>query len=128
MLEWTFDTRDAQAARRARLDFARQVHTFFGTQADLAAAELVLGELIGNAARHAPGPARVRATFDSSGVTIAVHDIGKGFSPPSLDRKTPLLSESGRGLAIVSRLADQLKVESIPGDGCCVRAHLGVRP
>jgi anti-sigma regulatory factor (Ser/Thr protein kinase) len=126
MVEWAFDTRDARAAREARIDFARCVSELYGPHADVTAAELVLGELIGNVVRYAPGPARVKANFDDRGVTLAVVDFGGGFSSRTVDRETNLLSESGRGLAIVSRLAKSLEIDCLDDDGCCVRARLDV--
>jgi anti-sigma regulatory factor (Ser/Thr protein kinase) len=125
MVEWSFDTRDSVAARKARIDFANLMNAFFGTQADVATAELVLGELIGNVVRYAPGPALVKAEFDRDGVTIAVVDRGRGFTvrdaPP-----TDVLRESGRGLAIISQLTDSLEVRCLEDDGCCVSARLAV--
>jgi anti-sigma regulatory factor (Ser/Thr protein kinase) len=126
MVEWSFDTRDAQAARAARIDFVKHVNRFFGSSANVAAAELVLGELIGNVVRHAPGQALVKADFDDAGITIAVQDSGTGFSEPAIPSPDDILSESGRGLAIVLKLADSLEVERQPDDGCCVRARLDV--
>jgi anti-sigma regulatory factor (Ser/Thr protein kinase) len=126
MVEWSFDTRDARAARTARQDFARRVNERYGPLAVATAAELVLGELIGNVVRYAPGPARVKASFDDRGVTIAVQDCGNGFSRRSLERETDVLSESGRGLAIVLRLAKTLEIDCVDRAGCCVRARLDV--
>jgi anti-sigma regulatory factor (Ser/Thr protein kinase) len=127
MVEWSFDTRDAQAARDTRLDFVKCVDRFYGARADVTAAELVLGELISNVVRYAPGLAHIQADFDERGVTIAVQDSGNGFSPAPPQRETDLLTESGRGLAIVSRLAGTIEVVCRGNDGCCVRARLDVR-
>jgi anti-sigma regulatory factor (Ser/Thr protein kinase) len=126
MVQWSFDTRDARAARETRVDFARYVSRRFGTNADVMAAELVLGELIGNVVRYAPGPARVTATFDDRGVTIDVSDTGAGLSRPHVPNESGALNESGRGLAIVRRLARSLEIECAQDDGCCVRARLDV--
>jgi anti-sigma regulatory factor (Ser/Thr protein kinase) len=126
MVEWSFDTRDANATRSARIDFAKHINRRFGSPAAAMSAELVLGELIGNVVRYAPGPARVRASFDERGVTIAVHDAGNGFSPRPQSSETNLLTESGRGLAIVSRLARSIEIDCAENDGCCVRARLDV--
>jgi hypothetical protein len=67
MVEWSFDARDARAAREARLEFVRHVNRCYGPAADVMAAELVLGELIGNVVRYAPGPTHVKAMFDERG-------------------------------------------------------------
>jgi anti-sigma regulatory factor (Ser/Thr protein kinase) len=74
--------------------------------------------------RYAPGPARVQAHFDERGVTVAVQDSGGGFLPAARPNEAAPFSESGRGLAIVSRLADRIEINCRDDDGCCVRARL----
>jgi signal transduction histidine kinase len=127
MVKWSFDTHDERAARATRHDFARHVRSRYGTDVDAMAAEIVLGELISNAVRYAPGRTHVQAEFDERGVTIAVQDSGKGFIPRSVPALDGLLSESGRGLAIVSRLAERMEIKCRMDDGCCIRARLDVR-
>lgn len=127
MVEWSFDTSDAHAARTARLEFARRVQALYGGNVDVMAAELVLGELIGNVVRYAPGPAHVKADFDERGVTIAVKDRGNGFAASAIEREIGLLRESGRGLAIVAQLVETMEIDCGERGGCCVRARLDVR-
>ena len=127
MVEWSFDTSDAQAAHDTRLEFVQRVHRRFGDALDVAVAELVLGELIGNVVRYAPGPTHIQANFDDRGVTIVVKDWGTGFTPPPMTRPMGLFSESGRGLAIVAQLAENVEIDCESTDGCCVRARLDVR-
>jgi anti-sigma regulatory factor (Ser/Thr protein kinase) len=122
MVEWAFDARDATAARRTRLDFVAYLQRECGN-IDVSCAELVLGELIGNVARYAPGPAYVTANISNSFVEILVVDQGKGFTPGP--RVSPhLLSERGRGLLIVETLSSEFEVEC--DDGCRVRALVPV--
>lgn len=69
--------------------------------------EVVISELIGNAVRHArpvPGGSLLVAwQVDGSVVTVRVTD---GGSPSGVQpQHVPLLSDSGRGLRIVDRLA-----------------------
>lgn len=113
--------------RLPRLEFVRHVHSRYGDRVDVTEAELVLGELIGNVVRYAPGQARVRADFDKRGITIAVADRGPGFCAPLVTGEPNLLSESGRGLAIIATLAERLDVECEAPTCCCVRARLGAR-
>jgi anti-sigma regulatory factor (Ser/Thr protein kinase) len=47
--------------------------------------------------------------------------------PAARPREAAPLSESGRGLAIVSRLADRIEINCRDDDGCCVQARLDMR-
>ena len=93
---------------------------------DFVGAELVWGELVGNAIRHAPGPIDVQLDWDDDNPVLTVHDEGKSFQP---DIRLPAdpLSERGRGLYIVRSLALSLRVTDIDGDGSEVVARLPVR-
>lgn len=126
MVEWSFNTADAHAARETRHDFVARLHRVYGDDVDLTAAEVVLGELIGNVVRYAPGRACVCVEFDDCGLTIAVKDHGNGFVPTQPHPETNALRESGRGLAIIATLAETVEVEKDADDGFCVRARLGL--
>ncbi len=89
------------------------------------AAELVYGELVGNAVRHAPGRIVVRLDWDDDTPVLTVHDEGRSFRPNIRLPDDPL-SEHGRGLYIVRALALSLDVENIEGDGSQVLARLPV--
>ncbi|MER6705619.1 ATP-binding protein [Streptomyces fumanus] len=68
-------------------------------------ARLVVSELVTNAARHAPGPCRLRLALVEDQVEIAVTDTGEGF--PTFLPPDP--ARVGRhGLEIVTRLCDEL--------------------
>jgi anti-sigma regulatory factor (Ser/Thr protein kinase) len=92
---------------------------------DVARAELVFGELVGNAARHAPGPAAATAVIDGPELTIHVFDRGPGFAPYQ-HRSGDELAEFGRGLVIVSRIADGFNVAPRTGGGAHTRARLSI--
>ncbi|MFN2461599.1 MAG: ATP-binding protein [Candidatus Velthaea sp.] len=124
MVEWSFDTRDAQAARRTRLAFVAYVRRRCG-EVDASSAELILGELIGNVARYAPGEAHIAVDVQDAWVTIHVRDHGPGFRPGAHPHAEPL-AEHGRGLLIVETLSDDFDVRCEPADGCRVRARIPV--
>jgi anti-sigma regulatory factor (Ser/Thr protein kinase) len=77
-------------------------------QSDFGGAEIIFGELVANVVRHAPGPIEITAHSDGLGlVTLAVSDTGPAFTvAPALPAS--LLSESGRGLYVVSKLCAHL--------------------
>ena len=75
---------------------------------DFGGAEIIFGELVANVVQHAPGPIQITARSDRRGrVTLNVFDTGPAFKvAPALPAS--LLSESGRGLYVVSQLGMRL--------------------
>ncbi|MFD7629330.1 GTP cyclohydrolase II [Streptomyces sp. NPDC059851] len=95
------------AARQAR---HRVVSTVRGWdiqlgEAELDGIELVAGELIANAVQHgAPGPISVDVRQDGRALVVAVHDTSSTLPQPG---QAGADAESGRGLHLVSVLADR---------------------
>jgi anti-sigma regulatory factor (Ser/Thr protein kinase) len=119
---WTYDSVDPNvlSAVRERLDHVLAEH---GLHADaIERAKLVLGELVGNVARHAPGAVQIVVDMTSSSPVLHVVDEGLGFErTPALP---DVLSEDGRGLFIVSELTQELTISRGPGGGSHARAVL----
>ena len=85
---------------------------------------LVVSELCTNAVRFgsgAPGSLSVRAWADADAVVLEVSDDGRGFDWRPMDEVPDPDSDEGRGLFLVSTLADQVDV-SRDGDRTVVRA------
>lgn len=76
---------------------------------------MVVGELVANACRHAPGPCRLSVAVDPEFVDVAVRDTGPGRLGPARRRAT------GYGLWIVARLTSGIRVLPAP-EGKVVRA------
>ncbi|HET6275977.1 MAG TPA: SpoIIE family protein phosphatase [Candidatus Cybelea sp.] len=125
-LHWAFDTPSEELAHAAR-------HTFVGALRDagvrerqLDAAETIFGELLGNVVRFAPGP--IEIVFDRShkgAPVLHVLDRGPGFRfAPKLPADP--FSERGRGLYIVSSLAEDFNVTPRYDGGSHARAVLGI--
>jgi anti-sigma regulatory factor (Ser/Thr protein kinase) len=121
-VEWRFDSANALDARRLRREFMASLHAHGA--GDFDAAELVCGELVGNAARHAPGRITVSLAWDDA-ATLTVHDEGPSFRPSASLPADPL-AESGRGLYIVHALALDFHVEDVAHDGSRAIARLPV--
>lgn len=122
-MEWRFDSRSEIDAHRMRHEFMDLLRA--GGTGDFPAAELVYGELIGNAVRHAPGPIVVRLDWDDDYPLLSVHDEGESFDVDIRLPEDPM-AEHGRGLYIVRALALSFDVRSIAGDGSQVAARLPV--
>ncbi len=119
--EWRFLSQDARAASLARREIGELVGQLRPDEGY--AAELAFGELIANAVRHAPGPvvARCRITANGS-ASIGLDDAGSGFIAVPLTADT--FSETGRGLALLRHLTDEVLVGAAPTGGASVTVRL----
>jgi PAS domain S-box-containing protein len=82
----------------------------------IVSAEIVLAELIGNLVRHAPGPATFVIDGQRGHVVLHALDDGPGYR--FLSRlPTDTLSERGRGLFLISALAEAFNVTLRPSGG-----------
>lgn len=102
----------------------------------------ILGNLLGNAAKHGPkeGVIVVRARPERDEVTLSVHDAGNGIAPHELPhvfepfyRGDQRLSRgAGIGLAVVHRLTvlsgGRVSVDSSPHDGTTFTVRLPIAP
>ncbi|HWT06065.1 MAG TPA: SpoIIE family protein phosphatase, partial [Xanthomonadales bacterium] len=111
-MRWRFDPHDWRRAYDVRETLAETL-TAYGAGVDVPAAELVFGELVGNAVRHAPGFVDVELTWEDDATPVLhVIDDGPGYVPrtglPHQD------AESGRGLYIVAQLTREFTVTQLP--------------
>jgi serine phosphatase RsbU (regulator of sigma subunit)/anti-sigma regulatory factor (Ser/Thr protein kinase) len=89
----------------------------------------IFSELVGNAVRHAPGALSLSVSAGDGKVHLHVIDEGPGFDRrPGFDRwpalPSDIWSESGRGLFLISALADNLTIEHLAGFGSYVNVEL----
>lgn len=75
--------------------------------------EVVASELATNALIHTPGPVRVRLAHRRGTVRLEVADTSPRRPSPADPGDQ---DDHGRGLAIVARLADRVRVEPYPGN------------
>lgn len=124
---WYFESPNARDAIAMRAEFVSFLRGKASCDSDIAAAEMIYGELIGNVVRHAPGAIQVELDWTAKNrARLRVRNTGPAFScTPALPRN--VLSETGRGLFIVAALADDLHVQcEHDGSGCSVLAVLPV--
>jgi anti-sigma regulatory factor (Ser/Thr protein kinase) len=86
-------------------------------------AALLVSELASNAIRHAHSPFLLRAERTPSGVRVEVAD--ENPSPPVVLQPQPW-ETTGRGMLLVSGLADNWGTEQTPGDGKTVWFELAL--
>ena len=115
-MEWTFDSADVSAANAVRTSFRALLRDVATHDSDIFAADVVYGELVGNAVRHAGGRIDVSLVWLAQGAALRVRDYGAGFPPPKLQPADPE-AEEGRGLYLASHFADMVHVARVPGGG-----------
>ncbi len=120
---WKFPQLDSAAAQRLRQEFREELRSRGANVERIEYAELVLGELVGNAARHAPGETEIILDFSNRRPVLHVVDNGPGFErAPMLP--LDLMSESGRGLYIVAQATSEFSVMRRRPHGSHARAVL----
>lgn len=123
--DWSLVRADASEAIRAR----EAIRTFLSEQADpssdLAGAELIVGELVSNVIRHAPGPIGIYVAWEDDAAMLIVADRGCGI--PALRSLPTEASEAGRGLLLVHALARKVAIDTVPGQGSRVIVQLPVQ-
>ncbi|HEV2738234.1 MAG TPA: SpoIIE family protein phosphatase [Candidatus Elarobacter sp.] len=122
---WVFRADDARSAEDARTGFIAFLRTRGVPDANYAAAELVFGELVGNVVRHAPGPITVEVDWNAVDPVLHVIDRGPAYD---VNAALPddLMSESGRGLFLISVLGEDFSVTPLPGYGNHARVRLRI--
>lgn len=127
MVIWRFASKSAVDALRKRNDFLASLQKHAGSMSDdVNAARVVFTELVANVVLHAPGPIAITLEVTDSYAVLTVADSGPGFVfAPALPSDP--LSNGGRGLFLVSRLAAAVSVRRLDGVGTRVSALLPVR-
>ncbi len=123
--EWSLVTADAREATRARI----AVRQFLALEAedersDLDAAELIVGELVANVIRHAPGAIGINVSWRGHDAVLIVSDRGPGV--PAVRCAPDGQATSGRGLFLIQALAHEVTIDAVPGHGSRVVVHLPV--
>ena len=123
LARWAFDALDAAASHGAQHEISRRLRDAGFDDDRSVVASLVVAELIGNTVRYAPGPIEVYLERDREMPVVHVLDRGPGFEFAARLPQDPF-SESGRGLFLISSLAEDLHVVRRPDGGSHARVVL----
>jgi len=107
-----------------RRDIVAYLKREASANSDFAAAELIVGELLANVVRYAPGSVEIDVFWEDGYAVFEIRDAGKHFTYP---RPQPEASQtSGHGLRLAAALARDLVVRRANDHGNVVRAVLPV--
>jgi PAS domain S-box-containing protein len=123
---WVFHSHDAMRAEGARYQFVERLRDLATSESDLASAELIFGELIGNVVRHGPGPIDVDLEWEDERAVLHVMDRGPHFTPKT-DIPSDVWSEDGRGLFLIAALGEDFAYAPLPVRGNHLSVVLPVR-
>jgi anti-sigma regulatory factor (Ser/Thr protein kinase) len=125
--EWAVEIHDVHQATRIRRAFRDYLMRYAAPESDVAAAELIFGELLGNVVRYAPGPALFRLHWHGARPKLLVTDGGPGFARTPEGSLGDGVAEQGRGLALVRAFAVRLIMGNRKDGGAYVSVVLPVR-
>jgi len=125
-VHWYVESAESDVASRLRREVGAYLRRHAAPGSDLAAADLIVAELVANALEHAPGPLWVRVDWSAERPRLEVHDLGPGFELRTELPQDPLALR-GRGLAITAALTDELHAAAKAAGGTKVSAVLPVR-
>jgi anti-sigma regulatory factor (Ser/Thr protein kinase) len=137
-VEWALEPADTAAVPRLRQQIMRLLSRHASPDADLAASEVVVAELLSNALEHTTGRAWVSLRWDGDHPLLSVADLGPGFppdehrDPAGTDVERGLvprlpedpLADGGRGLYLVAHLALDIAVATRATGGSVVSVTL----
>ncbi|HYK53773.1 MAG TPA: SpoIIE family protein phosphatase, partial [Candidatus Eremiobacteraceae bacterium] len=123
---WMFHSSDAYFAHAARHELMAFLRDYGANDDDLSRSELIIGELLANTVKHAPGIVRLEIDCRGNHPVLTIADRGPGL--PNFDVKLPDddLREDGRGLYLVGTLADAVSVDSKDGSGTTMTVALPI--
>lgn len=116
------DPRSASVARRFISDFCNAAR--LGEEL-CQVAGLLVSELVTNAIRYGGSSALLEAQMPGGALRVTVADENPHL--PEVGQAPALTAEGGRGVLLVSTLADRWGVEQLPGGGKAVWFELDVR-
>lgn len=123
---WRFHSSSAHSARDSRVALMGFVREHAAADADLFTTELILGELLANTVEHAPGLVEVVIDWTDERPTIRVRDSGSAVKVILKGLPKDPYAEDGRGLFLISTLAEDLRIGPAPGFGTEVTARLPI--
>jgi len=124
--QWILEGAEARDGMRFRHAFRDYLESYGHPASDFDAAEAVYGELVGNCARHAPGPIRIEFHWEDSRLVVVDTCDRLRTWPFSPDDTSEVCTH--HSFAIVSALSARVHVTRDAGGGTRASVLLPVIP
>jgi PAS domain S-box-containing protein len=109
---WTFHSSSAYSAHTSRHELMSFVRGFVTSDDELYRFELLIGEILANTVKHAPGLVTVEIDWGRKIPLMTIHDTGPGLAEFSPQLPQDEFTENGRGLFLISALARAVHLET----------------
>ncbi len=121
---WTFHSSSAYSAHTSRHELMSFVRRFVTADDELYRLELLIGEILANTVKHAPGLVTVEIDWSRKVPIMTIHDTGPGLADFSPALPTDELTENGRGLFLIGTLASAVRLETTSDAGTIMTIEL----
>jgi PAS domain S-box-containing protein len=123
---WTFHSSDAYSAHESRHELMGFIRGLLSSEDDLFRIELIIGEILANTVKHAPGLVTVDIDWSGAQPALTIVDTGPGLARFSPALPNDGLTEDGRGLFLIGTLAHDVRVERMPDAGTKMTVNLPI--
>jgi PAS domain S-box-containing protein len=124
---WTFHSSDAYSAHKSRHELMAFIRGLLSSEDDLFRIELIIGEILANTVKHAPGLVTVDIDWSGAQPALTIVDTGPGLAKFSPALPNDGLNEDGRGLFLIGTLAHDVRVERMPDAGTKMTVNFPVK-
>ena len=123
---WRFHSSDAFTAHASRHEIMGYLRRLASDPNEVFTGELILGEILANTVEHAPGLVEVRIDWNGEKPIVTIRDTGPGLRSLKGGLPADVMAEGGRGIFLITSLAETASVKPSPGYGAEIRAVLPI--
>jgi PAS domain S-box-containing protein len=123
---WRFHSSDAFTVHASRHEIMAYLRRMAADPEEVFTGELILGEILANTVEHAPGLVEVHIDWTKEKPLVTIRDTGPGLRSLNASLPSDLLEEGGRGIFLITALAEAASVRPSPGYGTEIRAVLPI--
>lgn len=125
---WSAASLDRRTASSLRIEITRFLTAHALSENTLYDSSVIVGELLGNVARYAPGRMEIEIDWTDEYPILHIKDYGKGMSGDvSITQAKDVEGTNGRGLFLISHLGRNFIFRTQAGEGTYARVTLPVR-
>ena len=123
---WLFHSSDAYTAHRLRKELMMFIGELAADTGSIYFAELIIGEILSNTVRHAPGLVEIHIDWSDMQPVITVLDTGQGLDHLNNALPSDIMREGGRGHFLIDSLGKDFSVRRRASGGTRLQVTLPI--